>query len=201
MQHRTIALVAGAIVASTANADVIAFQDFEGASTDTWAVTTNPEFYGVDGTRIWDILSENGQITGAYEGDNFLGGRNTGSAEYVVSFDDLDISNYENVSITFAFNAFGFETGDYIDYTLNGLRERAFTGLPTGTDSTDDWESLTINLTSVDAIDFGFITRVVGSGDRFGIDTILVSGDLVPAPGSNALMALGLGVVARRRRA
>ncbi len=97
----------------------IASQDFD--SNLTWAYTVNPSFYNV-GNDVWDIVNTLPNITGLT--GNFLGCRDlnntNGGGNFIheIQFNNVNVSAYTNVQITFEYNVFEFDGGDDIFYEV-----------------------------------------------------------------------------------
>lgn len=201
------ALVAGAIVAGSASADIIASQNFEGGPGDSYGFGSSIALGSLGGTQVFDVVGDLRNMTAAASGDFFLGAGNLGSANVVdVSFDSLDLTNYEDVVVTFSYynSSFDQESSDYVFANVNGVETRVSQMGTTGTDVLGEpplWVTRSIAIGDVDTLDLGFRMRIVGTADHAGIDNIVVTGTAVPTPGSAALLALGGLVGTRRRRA
>ncbi len=97
----------------------IATQDFD--FNQTWSYTVNPSLYNV-GNDIWDIVTTLANITG-FSG-NFLGCRDlnntNGGGNFVheIAFNNVDVSAYTNVQVTFNYEVFEFDNGDDVFYEL-----------------------------------------------------------------------------------
>lgn len=198
----TTALAAAAIVSGAASADVIAFQSFEGASTDTYGYTPDVAFFAA-GNQLWGTSDTIGAwVSGGSDGANMLVMRNT-LALVGVTFDSLDLSNYEDVEISFDYIAQSLETTDYLNMSVNGAESTVIIGTNTTPGDTNDvWVTQTVSIADgTTTLDFSLFGETRGSGDFVGIDNIVVSGTLVPAPASLGLLAAGLGAASRRRRA
>lgn len=97
----------------------IAVQDFD--LSQTWTYNVTPAFYNV-GDDIWDILNALSNITSLT--DNFLGCRDLnnpnggGSFNHVIALDNIDVSSYSNVQISFDYDVFKFDGGDEVYYEV-----------------------------------------------------------------------------------
>ncbi len=97
----------------------IATQDFD--ANTSWTYTVSPVFYNV-GNDVWDIVNVLPNIV-AFDG-NFLGCRdldnpnNGGNSIHEISFNNIDVSAYTNVQITFEYSVFEFDGGDDVFYEL-----------------------------------------------------------------------------------
>lgn len=197
------ALVAAGIVTGSANAAIIASQSFESAASDNYGFSTSIPMYQ-DAGHAWTVTDEPvwSTFTTAYDGSYYFGARNVGSTPLTLTFDTLDLSSYTDVVVSFAYYGIGFESNDYIDADVNGSVGRLYTGLATGTYSMDGWATASYTIAdSAGTLDLSLVFRILGSSDAVAIDNIVVTGTLVPAPATAALIALGGLVSARRRRA
>ncbi len=97
----------------------IATQDFD--SNLTWIYIVNPSLYN-SGNDIWDLVNTLPNITG-FTG-NFLGCRDlnntNGGGNFIheIAFDNVLVSAYANVQVTFEYDVFEFDGGDDIFYEL-----------------------------------------------------------------------------------
>jgi len=101
----------------------IAVQDFD--LSQTWSYTVTPAFYYVDeGTNIdiWYIVNTMENITG-FSGF-FLGCRDLnnpnggGDFNHVIALDNIDVSSYSNVQMSFDYDVFEFDGGDEVYYEV-----------------------------------------------------------------------------------
>ena len=97
----------------------IATQDFD--SNQTWTYAVTPPFYNED-NDIWDVVNTLPDITGVT--GNFLGCRDLdnpivgGNIIHEITFNNIDVSAYANVQITFDYDVFEFDNGDDVFYEL-----------------------------------------------------------------------------------
>ena len=97
----------------------IASQDFD--NNTTWAYTNTPNFYNY-GSDIWDIVNVlpniitfNGHFLGCRDLNNMNGG---GNFLHDINFNNVNVSAYTNVQITFEYSIFEFDGGDDVFYEL-----------------------------------------------------------------------------------
>jgi len=97
----------------------IATQDFD--LNQTWTYTVNPSFYNI-GNDIWDIVNTLPDIIG-FPG-NFLGCRDLDNANgggnfiHEIALNNINVSAYTNVQVTFDYDIHEFDNGDDVYYEL-----------------------------------------------------------------------------------
>lgn len=169
------------------NNDFITFQGFEGA--DSWNYSVSPVLCSDGGNDVWDVVSTVGSINAPETGLSFFGVRdlegNCGtSAGGSISFDNVAISDYENVQLSFSVNVVGYDVsnGDTISYQMvfdeQVQNEEIITiGSPY---STNDWEKITVDVPNT-VTTVGFIINVKqnGGSDYAGFDAVGLSGTLI----------------------
>jgi hypothetical protein len=215
-----------------AQGTVIFITGFE-TSGDTWNYTLDPDVNENAGGDTWDIVTNMvGTTFTADSGSRFWGGRDVGgtavgSNRPWIVFNDVDVSGYNDVTVSFSYFARAFTAGDnQIGYTLltttNGnatsfgtldkdlatdMSEVADTTvlvkLTTGTLTHTEWQNETINIddnvTNLSLALYGF----ANAGTRYlGFDSVSVAGTPVPEPSTFAALlgAITLGLVVLRRR-
>lgn len=100
----------------------VAFQSFEGNSSDTWNYSINPSRYNVSGD-VWDSISSLSSITpndqslfwGMQDLDNTNGG---GSFYHTMTFDAIDVTSVNNGSVNFDYYTIGFDSSDELEYEV-----------------------------------------------------------------------------------
>ena len=101
----------------------ITIQDFD--LNQAWSYTNNPTFYHIiesNNEDLWDIVNTLDNITG-FSG-NFLGCRDLfndnggGNFFHSIAFDNVDISSYSNVQLSFDYDVFEFDGGDDVQYEV-----------------------------------------------------------------------------------
>ena len=104
---------------------VAAYQGFEGVG--TYGFTASPVSYTASGD-IWGITTNYGAISGPSAGSNFWAGDDLqngnggGTFDHTLTFDNYITSSLDNASISFNYNAQGFNTsGDYSVVLTNSL--------------------------------------------------------------------------------
>jgi len=100
----------------------IASQDFD--SNTTWTYNSTPAFYNVAPPvdDIWDIVSSlpnisllNGNFLGCRDLNNPNGG---GNFLHSIIFNNVNVTAYTNVQVTFDYDVFGYDNGDDVFYEL-----------------------------------------------------------------------------------
>ena len=207
------ALAALSLAPACCPAAVVVSQGFDAADSDNYGFTANPTPYNqAGGTDVFSVTDRVGGIT-AQSGGFFWGMRDLnnpgggGNFDHVLSFDMVDLTGFENVVLSFFYNAVGYDAGDDLFYAVNGDRVQLIDGTNGGGLSTNGWERVTVSIAdTVDTLLFSLSARQNGASDFAGWDSITVTGDAVaapavPEPASLALFALGgLGLAAGRRR-
>ena len=179
----------------------IAIQSFEQNSSDTWSPITLSTPPCTNGSDQWDyatsLLTLSPNHLNQFWGIRDLNGDCGSSGGETLYFPTMNISLYTNVSLSFDYNLFQFDTGDDLFYTLtiDGIAQnevQIFDGYSNL--STSGWvtEAITIpNGTN----SVGFQIRVVQNGgtDYGGIDNVRLEGFpssscLIQSSGLNNIM-------------
>lgn len=165
--------------------DYIVFQGFEVTANDTWTYTQSPVTCN-NGGDVWDIVSSVGSISAANTGSNFFGIQdldgNCGTADGgTLSFDAIDITNYNDVTLSFAINVVGYDVanGDVITYEI--FYDDASQGITTVTVgspySTTDWETITQAIpNTVNSVRLQLAVKQNGGSDYAGFDDVKLQG-------------------------
>jgi FlgD Ig-like domain len=166
------------VSATTAAApSYIAFCGFEDSG-DTWSYTDNdPSRFGSWGieTSLNGISPNNGTY---FWGMNDIDNLDT----YYLTFDNVNIANYNDVEISFYWTALGFDNSDYLYYSIsydNGSSWETEIELHQGSGSNISWTEETISITNSE-------TEVMlrlrgdqnGAADSGGWDDVSISGTL-----------------------
>jgi endonuclease I/chitodextrinase len=168
-----------------ATGDYIVFQGYENSSEDTWLYTQSP-IACTDGTDIWDIVTSVGSITAPNTGTNFFGIQdlegNCGTADGgTLVFNTVDISSYEDVTLSFSVNVDGFDVsnGDIISYEIfyDAVSQGAVTFTIDSPYSTDGWEQITqVIPNTVSNVALTLYVKQNGGSDYTGFDDVLLQG-------------------------
>lgn len=102
----------------------IAKQDFD--LNQSWTYTNSPDFYHVFGPNtnedLWDIVNTLDNITGFTA--NFLGCRDLdnsnggGNFNHSIAFNNVNLTAYSNVQLSFDYDVFEFDNGDDVLYEV-----------------------------------------------------------------------------------
>lgn len=166
-------------------AQILATQDFESSpAAPTWAYTPNPPAYNNADGDVWEVTASVATI-GPSTGAAFFGGRDiantnggtaTGSPS-TLDFAPIDKTGLTDVFISLDFNAFEFETVDFLAYELvyDGVTQPQvdiFTAPATNTSSAG-WETLVIPVSdAANLVSINLIAVQNGQGDYFGFDNV-----------------------------
>ncbi len=164
----------------------IVFQGFEGTSNDTWNYTNSP-VNCTNGSDVWDIVTSVGSIGSANTDSNFFGVQdldgNCGSADGgTIAFESVDISNYTDVTLSFAINVVGYDVanGDVISYEV--FQDGTSQGVVTITDaspySTNGWVNIEETIPdTVNSVSFTISVKQNGGSDYAGFDDVQLQGN------------------------
>ena len=164
----------------------IVFQGFEKTLNDTWKYVNSP-VKCTNGSDIWDIVKNVGYINSANSDNHFFGVRdldgNCGSADGgTIIFENVDISNYTDVSLSFAINVVGYDVsnGDSIIYEIfHDNKSQGIVPVTLGnTYNTNGW--ITIKKTipnAVKSVNFAISVKQNGGSDYAGFDDIQLQGN------------------------
>jgi len=165
----------------------IAFQGFEGTANDNWNFTNNPATYNTSGD-VWASVGSVGTISsGAMSTSTFWGMQDLnnpnggGNFQHTLSFSQ-DVSGFVNVTVSFFYNAFEFDSGDNLDYELfyDGASQgnvSLIAGANGGGVSSGGWVQEFINVPDVvNTVILVLKAEQNGGGDYAGWDNIEVDG-------------------------
>ncbi|MBU2996697.1 endonuclease [Cellulophaga baltica] len=177
-----------------ATGDYIVFQGYESSIEDTWAYTQSPVACA-DGTDIWDVVTSVGSITTPNSGINFFGIQdlegNCGTADGgTLAFNSVDVSTFEDVTLSFSVNVDGFDVanGDVITYEIlhDGVSQGIVTITVDSPYSTSGWEKITASVpNTVSSVALNLYVKQNGGSDYAGFDDVLLQGTSVAAGSSD----------------
>ena len=160
----------------------IAFQGFE-SSGNNWEISKFSSPPCTIGSDSWNYHSQLGEIL-PYSGDYFWGitdlNGDCGSSGFEsIEFNELDISNYRNVELSFFVNVQGFDNGDDMKYQLwYDKTIQAELLIVDGADnfSTSGWQEIKVSIpNAVSEVKIVVSIRQNGS-DYAGLDNFSLSG-------------------------
>ena len=212
---RSLAVLLALTIVREAPAGLIAYQGFEGRPTDTFGYAHDPGTYVDDPAspkeqfRVTDAVDN---FIGPESGDFFWGLHNLRKAGgdpilHRLDFDSLDLRGVENVTLSFAWSALLFDSGDTLGYTVNG-EAGTLRFDETRLSFADPWRTKDLPIDdSVTELNLSLTASRDKLGYFGGWDSVTVTGDVVdvaavPEPAAAWLFgaaALG-GWGARRRR-
>ncbi|MFB6344907.1 MAG: fibronectin type III domain-containing protein [bacterium] len=177
----------GEISAMTASApEPPLHKNWDGA-TPRWGFTNDVAFFdnGWGSEGRYDMVPEttwSGDLTFANLSAKVLGvndlydeGVNGTSGEARVTFDKVDVSSYNNVTITVNYDAEGLDSGDYIDYEL--YEDGTGQGQTTIAKNTTKQGTQTISVSdSAQTAYFELIFAQNGTSDYIGVDNVEITG-------------------------
>ncbi|MBD3225016.1 MAG: T9SS type A sorting domain-containing protein [Caldithrix sp.] len=165
--------------------DIIKHQSFEDG-TDNWNYTPTPEAF-TDGEDVWNIVDNSWQnadlTTMPSDGSFFWGVQDLnspmGTSDFGhLSFDSVHVTGYTNVTISFDYDVFEFDTGDDIKYEVffDGVGQGEVLLIDGDSNySTSGTETINVS-TGIDSIRLIIYVKQNGGGDYAGLDNILVQG-------------------------
>ena len=164
----------------------IEINSFEQTNADTWTLITFSTPPCTNEADQWDyatiLTSISPNHLNQFWGIRDLDGSCGSGAGETLTFPSINTSAYTNISISFDYNLFEFDTGDDLFYTLiiNGVSQnevQLFDGFSNL--STNGWITETLNIPN-GTNTVGFQIRVVqnGGGDYGGIDNVRLEGVL-----------------------
>ena len=218
-QHLVLVLVC-ALALEGAN---IALQSFEGLVSDNWIFTSTPDPYNTEGDpivqggneNVWAPIQEfTGDIDAAADGSIFWGGQDLdnpiASGDHTLDFDDVDVSDFSAVQVSFQYNFLRLDSSDVLQYrtVFDGVVQPWTQLTSTGNNQTSNgWQTVTVSVPSLVSF-FGLQVQANqdGPSEFIGLDDFRVEGTPdpgeVPEGSTILLVGLGLGCLgfARRRR-
>ena len=207
MRIAVLACLFVAMSSTFVSADLVAFQGFDSTLADTWAFTPDPARFSV-GADVWTeatTVGSGSNAISAFAGTHFWamhdlengnGGR---SGDLQLEFAQIDVSAFENVVISFRYNAFEWDSGSGDDMSyglgLNGASPSLTPFFdPSGSDvSTSGWTEFTINVPNgTTTVDFVLAADQNGGDDWGGFDSVQINGDMAAIPEASSFACLGL---------
>lgn len=224
MKNFIMTLIAVLALTAAANAADIARQDFD--SNTSWGYTSDSAFFNNVSSTPSSPGSDTYPATDGWDADGFFGEIDIADAsplDYAglsgtilgvndlddegeswapddnatLTFATVDVSNYENVVISFDYDIVGLDSGDEVSYEIfeNGV------GLGSSTLTADGEGTLIYNATAgINDVAMTITFVQNGAGDYIGVDDFAVTGDVIPEPATMALLGIGSAFVAVRRR-
>lgn len=160
---------------------VIAAQDFESATSDTWNYTA----IHAPITDFWYVTNSLGAIASAQSNTNFWGmtdlersGHQNQTHELI--FDAIDISSSMNVELSFYYYTDGIDSYDSFEYELS--YDGVLQGRVDISDNTLAWENVSINIPdTVNSVGIIFYPDIdAGLGfDQAGLDNLSVTSSVL----------------------
>lgn len=162
----------------------IVYQGFEGA--DTWNYTLSAPDCNDGSGDVWSIetsIGSGGGLITPTVGSNFwaiqdLTGNCGSSAGETITFATESVSGYSNVEVSFQYNAYGFDSGDLLEYqvTIDGVAQGWVTLVNAGT--TSGWETETISIPNGSStVSLELFADQNGADDNAGFDDVTLSGE------------------------
>lgn len=209
MKNITFALIAMLGIANAAQAAVLAEADFDG--TDTWNYTTESAFfdngwdsdgyYGIVDAATWagefDYAGFSGNVLGVNDLDDE--GDNGNSGIESLTFDSVNISNYENVTLSFDYDL-SFAGTELVRYQV--FVDSSGQGLNVIATTAGDYQgTISVPVTAgAGSVYIELEYSQNGAADVFGFDNFSVQGDVIPEPATMAVLGIGGVAMAMRRR-
>ncbi len=165
---------------------------FESAPEDNWSYTPNPISYNTSGD-IWDVQNSNGSINSGSDGSNFWAIRDLnnpnggGNFFHVLEFQTIDISQLDNVELSFDYYAEAFESSDQLEYELlyDGQSQGQVSIFQGGTGglSSNGWTTVMISIPdNINQLQFRLRAIQDGGSDFGGFDNVKLQASIA-APG------------------
>ncbi|MDV7187518.1 endonuclease [Lutibacter sp. TH_r2] len=162
------------------------FQGFEGTANDTWNYSITPTNCNDSNNDVWDVVSSVGSISTANTDSYFFGVKdlegNCGTSDGgTISFSAADLSNYTDVTLSFAINVVGYDVSynDIITYEIfhDNVSQGAITITVGNPYSTSGWEEISaIVPNSVTSVKLDIYVKQNGGSDYAGIDDVKLEG-------------------------
>ncbi len=163
----------------------IAFQSFEGGSSDTWNYNAQPSAFDENShSDVWAVCDNLASISGPSDGTYFWGIRDLNcptntSGVGNLDFDAIDISGYTDVTLTFKYYSHGFDSSDSLLYQVqdNNGSDWPPSDYVECNKSTDAWTIVTINVPAgVTYVRLRLRANQNGGSDEAAWDEIKLSG-------------------------
>tara|TARA_R110000796_G_scaffold88850_3_gene191802 strand:+ start:3839 stop:9781 length:5943 start_codon:yes stop_codon:yes gene_type:complete len=176
------------VIVTPPTGEFIVFQGYEGSVNDTWSYTQSPISCN-DGGDVWDIVSNLGSISAPKTGANFFGIQdlegNCGTVDGgTLSFDAIDITNYQDVVLSFGVTVDGFDVanGDVITYEIfYDEISQGITTITVGSPySTIGWETISQTVpNTVNSVRLVLFVKQNGASDYAGFDDVQLQGTTI----------------------
>ncbi|WP_075343957.1 lamin tail domain-containing protein [Tenacibaculum agarivorans] len=155
------------------------FQDFEGG-TDDWTNTINPTTYNTSGDVWANVSSLGGNVTTSQNGSSFWGMRDLnnpnggGNFDHTITFDNVDISSSNGVSISFYYITDGYDSADNLSVEI--FHDDVSQGEVNLDKNTDAWTEFTASVPdAVNNVRLTIIARQDGGSDYAGVDNFKIT--------------------------
>lgn len=158
----------------------IAEQNFDGET--SWNFASNPSPYNIS-SDVWNSVSSIGSINSG-NSENFWGMRDLdnpnggGNFDHTLTFNAVDVSNYNDVVISFDYYTVGYESSDVIGYEIweDNIKTVEVYNL---NKSTSAWVNVTYNVTnSANSVYLVLKAYQNGGSDYAGFDNVIINGEI-----------------------
>lgn len=162
--------------------ETIAYQDF-GADGGDWLYTPSPTTYNSSGD-VWAVVSSLGTLsTMPSLNSNFWGmqdldctGIISSGEEATLTFNQVDVSTYSSVVLTFDYEVDGFDGGDYLEYEVT--YDGAGQGVVSIANASTVDGTITLNVPGgTNTIDLIIAAYQNGGSDYAGVDNFKIVGE------------------------
>jgi hypothetical protein len=161
----------------------IAYNSFEESSSETWVPLSFSTPPCTSGNDQWDYATSLDTIRPS-DGNQFWGIRDLngecGGAGYeTISFPEIDISAYTNVTISFDYYTIGYENTDNLGYEVWEDGEKATDNISLQKDS-QGWVTITYNVTAgTSNVKLILKAKQNGGSDYAGFDHVMLTGEFI----------------------
>ena len=163
----------------------IAFQSFEGGSSDTWNYNAQPSAFDENShSDVWAVCDNLANISGPSDGTYFWGIRDLKCSANTsgvgnLDFTAFDISSYTDVTLTFKYYTHGFDSSDSLLYQVqyNNGSDWPSSDYVECNKNTNAWTTVTINIPAgVTYVRLRLRANQNGGSDEAAWDEIKLSG-------------------------